>query len=90
MASICTAAMSMWIPFLDNVNRMFQKRYCFSQVSAGKAITIAYLTTTIVSVPLGICVDKFGHRRFLSMLGIGVFLVAQILFLSYPQCNVEQ
>jgi MFS family permease len=89
VASICTAAMSLWIPFMDNVNRMFQKRFCYSQVSAGNVITIAYLIAVVVSVPLGFLVDAFGNRRVLTVAGVFVFFAAQLLMLAYPQCESE-
>jgi MFS family permease len=82
-------AMTLWIPFMDNVNRLFQKRFCYSQISAGNAITIPYIFAVILSVPLGLAVDKYGQRRHLSILGLVVFLSAQLIMLLYPQCDGE-
>lgn len=79
--------MSLWIPFMDNVNRMFQKRFCYTQVSAGNVITIAYIVAVVLSVPLGLAVDAFGQRRYLSILGLVVFFSAQFIMLVYPQCD---
>lgn len=56
--------MCLYIPFLDNVNSLFQKRFCFTQTSAGEAIMIAYLASAMCSIPLGLFVDRFGHRRY--------------------------
>lgn len=81
--------MSLWIPFLDNVNRLFQKRFCYTQVSAGKVVTIAYIMTTVTSIPLGLFIDKYGHRRILIIVGLFVFLTAQMIILVYPQCDGE-
>ena len=33
--------------------------------------------------------DKFGHRRMLSIVGLFIFLLAQFIILVYPQCNGE-
>lgn len=85
--SICTMAMTLWIPFMDNVNRLFQKRFCYSQTSAGDVIILPYIFAVVLSIPLGIVVDKYGHRRSLSILGLLFFLRAQVIILLYPQCQ---
>ena len=82
--------MSMWIPFMDNVNSMFQHRFCYTQLSAGNVITIAYLVAVGVSLPLGVFVDTWGHRRLMAVVGIVVFLTAQLMMLAYPQCQGEE
>lgn len=89
IAAVCTAAMTLWIPFLDNVNRLFQKRFCYTQLTAGRVVTIAYLMAVVTSIPLGLFVDKFGHRRILCVMGLLVFLIAQIIILVYPQCDSD-
>jgi MFS family permease len=83
----------MYIPFMDNVNRLFQKRFCFTQVSAGSVITITYLITGAVSVPLGMLVDYIGKlvhyvgkRRYFIIATILVFTIAHFIILLYPQC----
>lgn len=86
MAAICTSGMNLWIPFLDNVNKLFQVRFCFTQVSAGKAVALVYLTSVTTSIPLGMYVDHHGKRRLLTIIGLLVFLIAQVIFLLYPQC----
>jgi MFS family permease len=58
-------------------------------VSAGKVITVVYLTTTATSIPLGLFIDKYGNRRALTIIGLLVFLTAQIIFLTWPQCDGE-
>ena len=87
--AICTAAQSVWIPFLDNVNKMFQVRFCFTQVTAGKAISIFYLVTVVTSVPIGLFVDANGKRRILTVAAQSIFLIAQFIFLVYPQCSED-
>jgi len=78
--------MGMYIPFMDNVNRFYQKRFCFTQLSAGKVVTITYLVSGIVSLPIGMAVDKFGKRRVFITMTMSVFTIAHILILLYPQC----
>jgi MFS family permease len=87
VAAVCTAANSLWIPFLDNVNKLFQVRFCFTQVTAGKVISIVYLVTVLTSIPLGLLVDAYGNRRVLTTIALVVFLTAQLIFLLYPQCQ---
>jgi MFS family permease len=81
--------MILYIPFLDNANRLFQKRFCFTQVSAGTVVMITYLVTTVVSIPLGLLVDTFGRRRLFMTAGMFIFLLAQFIILVYPQCANE-
>jgi MFS family permease len=78
--------MSLWIPFLDNINRLFQYRFCYTEVSAGDAVSIAYFVAVVTSIPLGLAVDYFGRRRILSVVGLLVLLIAQLIILIYPQC----
>jgi MFS family permease len=85
-AAICASGMNLWIPFLDNVNRLFQVRFCFTQVSAGKAVALVYLTSVAASIPLGMYVDHHGQRRVLTIIGLAIFLIAQMIFLLYHQC----
>lgn len=66
---------------------MFQKRFCYSETSAGNAVSIAYFSAVFFSVPLGIATDKFGRRRILTVVGLGIFFVAQFIMLIYPQCQ---
>lgn len=59
-------------------------------MSAGQAISIAYLCAVVVSIPLGLLVDKYGKRRWLSVAALGVFFLAQFIILVYPQCSDNQ
>lgn len=68
--------MTQYIPFLDNANRLFQRRFCFTQTSAGEVITITYIATAIFSGPLGILVNKVGYRRYFIIGATVVFLTA--------------
>lgn len=86
VAAVCTSGMNLWIPFLDNVNKLFQVRFCFTQVSAGKVVALVYLTSVATSIPLGMLVDHYGQRRVLTIIGLAIFLTAQGIFLVYPQC----
>jgi fucose permease len=79
--------MAQYIPFLDNANRLFQKRFCFTQTSAGEVVTITYIATALVSGPLGILVNKVGYRRYFIMLATLVFFTAHTILWAYPQCE---
>ena len=79
--------MAQYIPFLDNANRLFQKRFCFTQTTAGRAVTVTYIATAVFSGPLGILVYKLGNRRYFIMLATVIFLVAHTMMWLQPQCQ---
>lgn len=81
-------AIAQYIPFLDNVNKLIQVRFCFSQISAGKNIMITYLVTAFLGFPLGILVDKIGYKRYLTMIGMTIFMLAHVIIYVYPQCDI--
>lgn len=80
-------SLSLYIPFMDNANRMFQKRFCFTQVGAGKAVMLTYLVCVVASPPLGIAVDKVGKRRYWIVGTTFVYFCAHFIFLVYPSCG---
>jgi MFS family permease len=79
-------AISLYVPFLDNVNRLFIKRFCFTQITSGKAVMITYIVAAVFSAPLGFLVDKVGYKRYFIILSMFVFTLAQFFILIYPQC----
>jgi MFS family permease len=79
-------AISLYVPFLDNVNRLFIKRFCFTQVSSGQAVMITYIVAALFSAPLGYLVDKVGYKRYFIIVSMVIFTFAQFLILIYPQC----
>lgn len=79
-------AIAQYIPFLDNVNKLLQVRFCFSQITAGRNIMITYLVTSLVGFPLGIIVDRIGYKRYLTMVGMTLFMTAHIIIYVFPQC----
>lgn len=48
---------------------------------------ITYLVTSLVGFPLGIVVDKLGFKRYLTMIGMSIFMVAHAIIYAYPQCS---
>jgi MFS family permease len=80
-------AIAQYVPFLDNVNKLIQVRFCFSQVSAGKNVMVTYLVSALFGFPLGILVDKLGYKRYLIMSGMGVFMIAHLIIFVFPQCD---
>ena len=79
--------MTQYIPFLDNANRLFQKRFCFTQTTAGEVITVTYIATALFSGPLGILVNRVGFRRFFIMGATFIFFLAHTIIWAYPQCD---
>lgn len=79
-------AIAQYIPFLDNVNKLLQARFCFSQISAGKNIMITYIVTSLVGLPLGIMVDRIGFKRYFTILGLAFFLISHLIIYTYKQC----
>jgi nitrate/nitrite transporter NarK len=82
-------AIAQYIPFLDNINKLIQVRFCFSQVSAGKNVMVTYLVSALLGFPLGILVDKMGYKRYLIMAGMGVFMIAHLIVFVYRQCDED-
>ena len=39
---------------------------------------------------MGLLVDKYGKRRWLSVTGLGIFFIAQFILLVYPQCGENE
>ncbi len=76
------------MPFMDGANNLFVKRFCFTPVGAGKALVVTYMVAVICSPPLGLIIDKVGHKRYFIMLCMVIFTVGQFIFLVYPQCDV--
>jgi MFS family permease len=74
------------VPFLDNANRMYQKRFCFSQTSSGVALTVTYIVAAVFSAPLGLLIDKFGYKRYFIMTSLAISTLAQLIILLIPQC----
>lgn len=79
-------AMGVYVSFLDNANRLFQIRFCFTQKTAGRQTMLIYIFAIVFSGPLGLIVDKFGKRRYFTMFGMLFFCLSHLLFLVYPQC----
>jgi MFS family permease len=75
---------------MDNANSLYQVRFCFSQVSSGKALVITYLVSSVCSAPLGLLIDRVGQKRYFIMLAFGIFLTAQLIIFFFPQCQHEQ
>lgn len=83
---MCMFSVGNYVPFLDGANKFFVERFCFTPVTAGRALVVTYLTSAILSTPLGLLIDYFGHKRYLITFTLIVFTTAQLFFLFYPQC----
>jgi len=82
-------AVGLYVPFLDSANRMLTKRFCFTQASAGQAIMITYIVAASFSAPLGLLVDKIGHKRYFIIATMCIFTVAHFIMLVFPQCGTD-
>ena len=83
-------AVSLYVPFLDGANRLFQKRFCFTQITSGRALVLTYLVAALGSAPLGLLIDKVGHKRLFMAITFIVFLNGQAYIMFYPQCDSTQ
>lgn len=83
-------AAALYVPFLDNANRFYQKRFCYTQVDAGNAVMYIYLSAILTSFPLGMMVDKFGGRVYFFVVTMAAFLVAHLIYLFLPNCQGVQ
>jgi MFS family permease len=80
-------AVGLYVPFLDGANKLFEEKFCFSTVGAGKALMVTYIVAAAFSAPIGLLIDKFGYKRYFIMLCLFIFTVAQLIILLYPQCS---
>jgi MFS family permease len=88
--SIGTLSAALYVPFMDNANRFYQKRFCYSQVDAGSAVMYVYLAAILTSLPLGLMIDKFGGRVYFFVGTMVAFLIAHLIYLFLPNCQFEQ
>ena len=86
LCTLCMFAVGLYVPFMDGAHELFVSRYCFTSISAGKALMITYLVAAFCSPPLGILVDKIGHKRYFIMICMIMYIIAQIILISIKQC----
>ena len=53
-------------------------------------IMVPYIVTAGISPLIGYLVDRLGNNRYFIMGNMGIFVIAQFIFLFYPQCTTEQ
>jgi MFS family permease len=80
-------AVGLYVPFMDGANRLLVERFCFTPVSAGRALVITYLTAVFSSPLIGVIVDKVGYKRYFIIACLSIFTIAQLIFFVYPQCD---
>lgn len=80
-------AVGLYVPFMDGANRLLVERFCFTPVTAGRALVITYLTAVFSSPLIGVIVDKVGYKRYFIIACLGIFTLAQLILLAYPQCD---
>lgn len=79
-------AVGLYIPFMDGANKLFIERFCYTPVEAGQALVVTYVISAVFSAPLGFLIDKFGYKRYLIIVCMLFFAIAQLIILVYPQC----
>lgn len=79
-------AVALYVPFLDNANRLFQIRFCYTSTQAGSTIMITYLVAASFSAPLGMLIDRVGCKRYFTIASMVIFSIAQLIILLWPQC----
>jgi len=84
---LCMFAVALYVPFLDGASRLYEVRFCFTQVTSGRALVITYLVAALFSAPLGLLIDRVGYKRYFIMIGMAIFTTAQLIILFYPQCS---
>jgi MFS family permease len=57
------------------------------QVEAGNAVMYVYLAAVVFTLPLGIIVDKYGHRIYFFIGTMVMYLATYLLFLGLPDCR---
>lgn len=83
-------AVGLYVPFMDGANRLYQIRFCFTQITSGKAIMITYVVAFLCSAPLGYAIDKIGFKRYFIITAFVIYIIAQSFILIYPQCKPIQ
>ena len=69
------------------VPEMLQTQYGYTLDDAGKLYAVPYIVSAVISLPLGIFVDKFGHRMTVTITGSVLMLSAHIYQLVLPECD---
>lgn len=87
IVTLCMFAIALYVPFLDNANKLLQVRFCYTQKSAGRAIMVTYLVAALFSAPLGLLVDYVGFKRYFIIVSMCIFTLAQSFILFFPQCD---
>lgn len=82
--------LGVYVPFLDDANDFFQKKFEFSSVQAGRVLMIPYLTSSnlqlliliivFMSLVIGRFVDRVGKRRYLILVTAGLYIISHTLF----------
>ncbi|CAD8068369.1 unnamed protein product [Paramecium primaurelia] len=81
---ICTLTLGSYIPFLDDANDFLQEKFEFTNVQAGKVLTIPYLMAAITSPFFGPYIDKVGKRRKIILITCILFTLTHFAFGIMP------
>ncbi|CAD8084472.1 unnamed protein product [Paramecium primaurelia] len=81
---ICTLTLGSYTPFLDDANDFLQEKFEFTNVQAGKVLTIPYLMAAITSPFFGPYIDKVGKRRKFILITCVLFTLTHFTFGMMP------
>ena len=85
---ISSLAESLFVPFLNNANKLYQYRFGFSNVGAGEILMIPYLAACLFTPFLGIfmSINRNSPRAKYILLSSVFFLATHLFFALLPNC----
>lgn len=89
LLTISSLAESLFIPFLNNANKLYQHRFGFSNVRAGDILVVPYMSAALFTPFLGIYMSFKGSRAKYILMGTFVFLITHLSFAMLPNCLNE-
>ena len=86
---VCSLAESLFVPFLNNANKLYQHRFGFSTVSAGEVLVVPYISACFFTPFVGIYIgSKRDRGRYILKSSI-IFLITHLWFAMQSSCDNE-
>lgn len=88
---ISSLAESLFIPFLNNANKLYQHRFGFSNVRAGDILVVPYLSAALFTPFVGIYMSFKGNtpRAKYILIAAFMFLLTHLSFAMLNNCLNE-
>jgi hypothetical protein len=85
---ISSLAESLFVPFLNNANKLYQTRFGFTNVGAGEILVIPYVAAFIFTPFLGIfmSMNRSSPRARYILFSSSFFLITHVMFATLPNC----